>query len=156
MNISERGLNLIKSFESCRLTSYLPTPNDVWTIGWGHTQGVTKDMIWTQQEADKALLQDVAEAERAVRSGVRVPLTQPEFDAMVSLVFNVGPGRRGGKDGIITLKTGEPSTLLRKLNAYDYDGASEQFLRWNKQAGQVLNGLTRRREEERALFEATV
>lgn len=145
MNISERGLDLIKSYEKCRLTAYLPTVNDVLTIGWGHTGAdVRKDSVWTQEQADEALKRDVASTERCINANVSVPLTQPEFDALCSLVFNIGCG--AFKD----------STLLRLLNASDYDGAAEQFRRWNKQNKVELAGLTARRASERQLFEATV
>lgn len=145
MNISERGLDLIKAHEKCRLTAYLPTRNDVLTIGWGHTGiDVQKDTVWTQEQADFALIADLADAENCVEKHVLVELTQFEFDALVSLVFNIGCGAFKG------------STLLRLLNASNYDGASEQFQVWNKQNHIELAELTRRRAEERELFEATV
>jgi lysozyme len=144
MNVSERGLDLIKAHEKCRLTAYMPTRNDVLTIGWGHTgPDVQKDTVWTQQQADDALLADLASAENCVEKHVLVELTQFEFDALVSLVFNIGCGAFKG------------STLLRLLNAGDYDGASAQFPVWNKQNHIELAELTRRRAEERELFEAT-
>lgn len=150
MNISERGLELIKSHEKCRLTAYMPTAHDVLTIGWGHTGvDVSKDSVWTQQQADDALRRDVAGAERCVTGAVTVPLTQQEFDALVSLVFNIGCGAFKGTS------SNPPSTLLRKLNLGDYSGAAEQFARWNKQAGIELAGLTKRRADEAGLFEAT-
>jgi len=144
MNISQRGLDLIKSYEKCRLTAYLPTAHDVLTIGWGHTGAdVQKDSVWTQQQADDALRRDVASTERCINSAVAVTLTQGEFDALCSFVFNIGCG--AFKD----------STLLKLLNASDYDGASAQFARWNKQNHVELAGLTKRRAEEAQLFEAT-
>jgi lysozyme len=144
MNISERGLDLIKAHEKCRLTAYMPTRNDVLTIGWGHTgPDVQKDTVWTQQQADDALLADVADAELCVTRHVGVELTQFEFDALVSLVYNIGCGAFKG------------STLLRLLNQGDYDGAAAQFPAWNHQNRVELAELTRRRAEERELFEAT-
>lgn len=143
MNISDRGLDLIKSYEKLRLKAYKPTPNDVWTCGWGSTRGVTESTIWTEAQADEALKRDIADAERCINAQVRVPLTQGEFDALCSLVFNIGCGQF------------KSSTLLMLLNKSDYDGASAQFKRWNKQAGIELAGLTRRRAEEAQLFEAT-
>ena len=140
MKISEQGLDLIKSFEQCRLKAYKPTPDDVWTCGWGSTQGVTESTCWTQEQADMALLQDVADAEKCVGKNVRVPLTQNEFDALVSLTFNIGCGAFAG------------STLLKLLNSSDYDGAAQQILRWDKQAGKPLAGLTRRRQAEKEMF----
>jgi lysozyme len=144
VNISERGLELIKNHEKCRLTAYMPTRNDQWTIGWGHCgPDVQKDTVWTQWQADNALIADLGDAENCVEKHVGVDLTQFEFDALVSLVFNIGCGAFKG------------STLLRLLNAGDYDGASAQFPAWNKQHHIELAELTRRRAEERELFEAT-
>ena len=140
MNIGTAGLELIKSFERCRLVAYKPTPDDVWTCGWGSTTGVDQATVWTQAEADDALAKDVGSAERCVDAGVSVPLAQNQFDALCSLVFNIGCGAFKG------------STLLRKLNAGDVEGARAEFSRWNKQAGKVLSGLTRRRDHEAALF----
>ena len=144
MNISERGLNLIKEFETCKLDAYMPTPDDVPTIGWGHTGAdVQMGLRWTQDQADAALAHDIQRFEKCVNDCVTVPLQQPEFDACVSLAFNIGTGAF------------KSSTLVRLLNASDYDGASLQFARWNKQAGKELAGLTRRRLAERDLFEET-
>lgn len=143
-SISERGLNLIKSFEKCRLVAFKPTPNDVWTIGWGHTgPDVDRHTVWTQEQADDGLVKDVAIAERCVNGCVTAELTQEEFDACVSLCYNIG------------CDAFKKSTLVKLLNAGDYDGAAAQFPRWNKQAGLELAGLTKRRDAERDLFEGT-
>ena len=142
MKLGEKGAALIKSFESCRLRAYMPTPDDVWTCGWGSTRGVTKDTVWTQEEADARFLEDVAQFEECVNDCVSAALTQNEFDACVSLAFNIG------------CTAFRNSTLVKLLNLADYNGASLQFLRWNRQAGKVLNGLTRRRIAERELFES--
>ena len=141
MKLGPQGTALIKSFESCRLAAYLPTPADVPTLGWGHTRAVAMGDTCTQAQADAWFLEDIAWVEDCVNGAVNVPLTQQEFDALCSLVFNIGCGQ---------FKT---STLLRLLNASDYDGASEQFAVWNRQAGQVLAGLTKRRAAEAELFE---
>jgi lysozyme len=98
----------------------------------------------TQEQADAWFLEDVAWAEDCVNGAVNVPLTQQEFDACVSLCFNIGYTAFKG------------STLVRKLNESDYDAASLQFLRWDKQRGQVLAGLTKRRMAEVRLFEQEV
>lgn len=144
MNISDKGLDLIKSFERCRLVAFKPTPNDVWTIGWGHTgPDVDQHTVWTQQQADEGLVKDVAIAERCVNGCVTEEITQEEFDACVSLCYNIG------------CDAFRKSTLVKLLNAGDHDGAAEQFPRWNKQAGMELAGLTRRREAEKELFEGT-
>ena len=143
MKIGPQGIALIQSYERCKLRAYKPTPNDVWTCGWGSTKGVTQDTVWTQEEADARFLNDVEWVEACINDAVKVPLTQQEFDSVCSLCFNIG------------CKAFKGSTLLALLNASDYDGASLQFARWDKQAGQVLAGLTRRRADEARLFEAT-
>lgn len=132
--------NLIKKWEKLKLVAYLPTPDDVWTIGWGHTLGVKKGDRITKDQAQEFFIQDKQWAEDAVNQGVKVPLTQEQFDALVSLVFNIGANafRR--------------STLLKKLNRKDYQGAADQFNVWVKQKGKTLTGLVRRRAEERSYF----
>lgn len=97
-------------------------------------------MTIDQQTADRLLKTGLVGYENDVLKVVRVKLTQGQFDALVSFTYNLGAR---------SLST---STLLRKLNAGDYAGAADEFLRWNKAGGKVLNGLTRRREAERALF----
>lgn len=155
MRISERGLDLIKEFEGCRLTAY-PDPKtggDPWTVGYGATgTGIARGTVWTQVEADRRLEEDVMRFEVYVTKAVTVPLTQGQFDAMVSIVFNVGPGS-STRDGIIRLKSGQPSTLLRKLNAGDVTGAAAQFDLWISKGSPAEPGLRRRRAAERALFE---
>jgi len=133
--------DLIKSFESCRLDAYMPTKNDVPTIGWGTTKGVKMGMRWTQAQADAAFAAELAEfgAQVASRLG-SAPTTQGQYDAMVSLAYNIGVGAFGD------------STLLKLHKAGDYVAAAAQFARWNKQAGVVLNGLTRRRAAEAGMY----
>ena len=141
MQISKAGLDLIKQFEGLYLKAY-SCPAGVPTIGYGHTAGVAMGQSITQQQADDYLRRDVRQFERAVSRLVRVPLTQGQFDALVSFAFNLGEGALA------------QSTLLRLLNAGDYAGAAAQLDRWNKAGGRVLPGLVRRRAAERALFEA--
>jgi lysozyme len=136
---SDRGIELIKNAEGCRLQTYL-CPAGIPTIAYGRTQGVKMGMKITQAEADEMLRQDLAEFEAAVTKYVRVPLTQHQFDALVCWTYNVGIG---------ALST---STLLKKLNAKDYAGAANEFERWNKGGGKVLPGLVKRRVAEKALF----
>jgi lysozyme len=142
MKTSARGLDLIKAHEGLRLEAY-PDPasgGDPWTIGYGHTAGVKPGDVITQEQADAYLREDIAWAEDAVRSGVKVPISQAAFDAMVSLTFNIGAGAFGR------------STLLKMLNAGDHAGAADQFMRWTTAAGRVMPGLEKRRAAERALF----
>ena len=131
---------LIKEWEGLRLTAYKPTPNDVWTIGWGHTKTAKQGMTITEEEAQRLFNSDVSWAVEAVNKLVKVPLNQAQFDALVSFVFNVGETAFAR------------STLLKKLNLGDYSGAANEFPRWNKQAGKALKGLTRRRAHEQELF----
>lgn len=156
MKISPAGLRLIKSFEGCRLQAY-PDPktgNTPWTIGWGATGAdVVPGTVWTQAQADARLVADLEEFENIVRANVTVDLTQGQFDALVSIVYNVGPGGKL-KDGIIRLKNGQPSSLLRFLNEWDYQAAGEQFLRWVSPGSPVEAGLRRRRQAELALFKS--
>ncbi len=144
MQTSEKGIALIKEFEGCRLTAYQDSVG-VWTIGYGWTQPVDgkpirAGMTIKQQTAERLLKTGLVSYESDVSRLVKVGLTQGQFDALVSFTYNLG---------VRSLST---STLLRKLNAGDYAGAADEFLRWNKAGGKVLNGLTRRREAERALF----
>jgi len=141
--VSPAGRALVEDFEKCRLVAYKPTPNDVWTIGIGHTEGVRAGQVITQEQAIELLIEDMEWVEECVNKYVRVPINQNQFDALACFVFNVGCGAFKG------------STLLKKLNNKDYEGAANQFIRWNKQAGEVLAGLTRRRFAEAKLFNST-
>lgn len=140
MTLAQPGLTLIEQSESFRPTAYMPTPRDVPTIGYGHTHGVKMGDTCTMAQAQAFLQQDVANTVAVINGHVTVPLTQNQFDALVSLVFNIGAGNF------------QSSTLLRKLNAGDYAGAAGQFAAWNKQAGRVLPGLVIRRGKEATLF----
>lgn len=144
MQTSEKGIALIKQFEGCKLTAYQDSVG-VWTIGYGWTQPVDgkpirAGMTIKQEAAERLLKTGLVSYESDVSRLVKVGLNQDQFDALVSFTYNLGAR---------SLST---STLLRKLNAGDYAGAADEFLRWNKAGGKVLNGLTRRREAERALF----
>jgi lysozyme len=139
MKMSQLGLDLLKHYEGMRLTAYQDSVG-IWTIGVGHIKGVHKGMVITEQQSDDFLREDLEEAEDAVNRLVTVPLDQAQFDALASLVFNIGQGNFSH------------STLLKKLNAHDYLGASAQFCVWNRAGGKPVLGLTRRRAAERDLF----
>lgn len=144
MQTSDKGIALIKQFEGCKLTAYQDSVG-VWTIGYGWTKlvdgkPIRAGMTIKQETAERLLKTGLVSYENDVSRLVKVDLTQGQFDALVSFTYNLGAR---------SLST---STLLRKLNAGDYAGAADEFLRWNKAGGKVLNGLTRRREAERALF----
>ena len=143
MNPSDACYAMIKRFEGMRLEAY-PDPatgGEPWTIGVGHTgPEVHLGLVIDERIADAYLVKDAVHAADAVNSLVRVDLTQNQFDALVSFVFNCGAGAFS------------KSTLLRKLNEGDYLGASLEILRWNRGAGKVMEGLTRRRGAEQSLF----
>lgn len=139
--INDEGFKLLTTFEGCRLKSYDDGVR-VWTIGYGHTQGIHPGMTITQAEAEQFLQADLESFESYVEDAVQVDVNEDQFAALVCLCFNIGPGSDGFGG----------STLLRKLNAGDYQGAAEQFPRWNKGGGEPLLGLTRRRLAEQALF----
>lgn len=143
-SISKTGIDLISSFEGIRLNAYDDSVG-VWTIGIGTTiyqngVKVKKGDKCTQEQALEYLQHDLRSFEKTVNDSVKVPLSQNQFDALVSLAYNIGSGAF------------KNSTLLKKLNAKDYAGAADQFLVWNKGGGKVLKGLVRRRDAERALF----
>lgn len=140
MILGTAGLQLIKSFEGCRLTAY-QDQRGIWTIGYGHTgPEVMKGLTCTQAQADSWLLGDTHTASRAVLDDVHVPITQNQFDALVSFAFNVGAGSLAH------------STLLGYLNGSHTESAAAEILRWDHSGGVVDPGLTRRRSAEQALF----
>lgn len=139
MNYSDKGMALTEGFEDLRLTAYKDIVG-VWTNGYGNTHGVVPGSTITTDQAISDLRDNIAGAEYVVNRVVTVPLTQGQFDALVDFVFNLGAG------------SFQSSTLLRKLNAKDYVGAALEFNKWNHAGGQVVNGLTRRRQVEVDLF----
>jgi len=144
MTPSPACIALIQSFEQCRLTAYLPTPHDVPTIGWGSTgPDIELGMTWSQAQCDARFASSLDGFAQGVSNAVKSATLQCQFDAMVSMAYNIGLGNFGG------------STLLRLHNAADYAGAEAQFAVWNKQKGQVLPGLVRRRAAEAALYGGT-
>jgi lysozyme len=131
--------SLIREFEGLRLTAYLD-PVNIWTIGYGHTKTAKSGMSISQAGAEALLKHDLAWVEDCINTKVKVPLSNHQYDALASLIYNIGAGAFS------------KSTLLRKLNASDYAGAANEFQRWNKAGGKVLAGLTRRRAAEMVLF----
>ena len=139
-----RAAEIIKQFEGLRLKAYRDSAG-TWTIGYGHTgPGVLEGVFITEEQAEEFLERDIAWATDTVRRAVRVTLTEEQRAALVSLTFNIGSG------GFLS------STVLRRVNASDYEGAANAFLRWNKITVDgkkvVLAGLKNRREQERAVF----
>lgn len=131
---------IVKDAEGLRLEAYL-CPAGVWTIGYGHTgTDVWPGLVITEKWAESLLERDLRTFEAYVSGYVKVDLTQDQFDALVSFVYNIGA------------EAFKNSTMLKKLNAGDYEGAAKEFPRWNKSKGKVLPGLVKRREAERKLF----
>jgi lysozyme len=143
MKISIEGIALIKKFEGCRLESYKCAAG-VPTIGYGSTKLVEMGMTITQEGAEELLLKDIAEFEEFVLEASEMPLSQHQFDALVSWTYNLGPSNLNA------------STMLKVLNKGAYEDVPSQIKRWNKATvnGQrvVLDGLVRRREAEALLF----
>lgn len=136
---SQNGIDLIKSFEGCRLTAYQDSVG-VWTIGYGHTYGVYAEMTITEQQAEDYLRADLGTSESAVNRLITCAINQNQFDALVSFAFNLGLGNFTS------------STLLKKLNTGDITSAANEFEKWVKAGGEVLEGLVRRRAAEKELF----
>ena len=130
---------IIKEFEGCKLKAY-KCPADVWTIGYGHTDGVKEGDVITQEKADALLASDLDLFSSGVKRLVSANLDYNQLGALVAFAFNVGLGNF------------RHSSLLRLVNQGDFLDAANEFLKWNKANGKVLPGLTRRREAERALF----
>jgi GH24 family phage-related lysozyme (muramidase) len=157
MSVSEAGIQLIKSFEGCHNQPY-KCPASLWTIGYGHVlypdQARLKtperasyalkpehNRLWDADEIDSLLEKDLLRFSVGVRRLCPAVVDrQCHLDALVSFSYNCGLGSL------------QSSTLRMKFNRGDYDGAADEFLKWNKAGGKVLRGLERRREAERALF----
>ena len=145
MKISNKGLELIKEFEGFSANAYL-CPAKIPTIGYGNTfwEDGRKVRIGEQISKSKALelLEFVANKDFAdkIFPLIKVQINQNQFDAMTSLAYNIGVGAFSN------------STLLKRVNAKDFIGASNEFLKWDKSGGKPLLGLTRRRQREKELF----
>lgn len=139
MKTSPKGIALIKEFEGLRLKAYL-CPGGVWTIGYGHTAGVKSGMVISEAQAEEYLKADLILFERYL-NGLGLALNQNQFDALISLIYNIGIGNF------------QKSTLLRKarINAND-NSIMDEFLRWVYSKGRVLPGLQRRRLREMKLY----
>lgn len=142
MKLDKKGLDLIKSFEGCKLRAYKCVPTEkYYTIGYGHYgKDVKKDMVITSKQAEELLIKDLTKFEQYVNSYVKVDITQSMFNALTSFCYNCGPGALGS------------SNLLKYINKKEFEKASKEFPKWNKSGGKVLNGLVKRREKERKEF----
>ncbi len=139
LTISKRGIAFIKRWENLRLTAYKDT-GGVYTIGWGSTGNIPPGLTITVEQAESLLRSDIFWAEHSLRKLVSVPLSQNEYDALVSFIFNIG-GQQFAE-----------STLRRMLNDLYYDKAADQLLRWHFDNGKPIKGLMNRRRDERLLF----
>jgi lysozyme len=139
MKTTKPGLDIIRHFEGLRLRAYL-CPGNIWTIGYGHTRTAVKGRIITEAEANELLRSDLSDTEWAIKGLIPHTTLQHEFDALVSLAFNIGWGAF------------TRSTLLKKFRAGDIAGAAEEFDRWVFANKVRLNGLVARRAAEKALF----
>lgn len=139
LSISVAGVTLIQNFEGTETTAYLDAVG-VPTICTGSTRGVYLGQTATLSECEERLQEDTSYAGQGIARNVRVKLTQEQYDALVSLVFNIGPGAFSH------------STLLKRLNAGRCREAADEFLRWRYASGKPLRGLLRRRQAERELF----
>lgn len=163
MNISQAGLEFITSFEGYhkklpdgRCQAYRcivgrdangnPVHDGKWTIGFGCTEGIYEGLIWTRAQADEAFRRELAKHEAAVMQLATVSLAQPQFDALVSLSYNIGTGIGSTKAGLAN------SSVLRRLNAGDVDGAAANFALYKYSKGIVVPGLVRRRAAEAGMF----
>ena len=159
MSVGAKGLRLIKAFEgyerrlpdgSCE--AYLdkiagrkhwsPGYKGLWTIGYGCTVGVTEGLVWTQKQAEDALMREVSKHEAAVDRMVKYPINLNQRDALISLSYNIGSGALA------------KSSVIRFINSGQLDKASDAILLYNKAAGKTVRGLARRRAAERDLFKA--
>jgi len=138
-HISQRGIDLIKKFEGCKLNEYKDSVG-VYTIGYGHTKGVYPGMRITEKEAEDLLKSDLIFFEDCIKKLVKVELTQNEFDALVSWTYNLGCGSL------------RKSTMLKYLNEDKKQSVTSEMVKWNKAGSVVLKGLILRRKAEAELF----
>lgn len=149
MNLSPLGTALIQFFEEYAETAYRRFPHEPWTCGWGHTGlDVVEGTTCTAQKASAWLICDTSIAMSAVLHDVKVPLTQHQLDALVSLVYNLGQVALEHRSGEVWVA----STLLTRLNGKQYGQAAQEFLEWDRVSGVANAGVLRRRQLEKALF----
>lgn len=150
LSVSDDMIDMLKSFEGLhrkradgKIEAYLDTnaKPPVWTAGWGHTKTARPGMVLTEEQAVALKKQDLSEHEQNVKDFVTVPLTQGQFDALVSFSYNVGRNNFRKSD------------VVKAVNAKDFEAAKRNLRKWNRAGGKVLDGLTKRREAEIALFD---
>lgn len=142
-HINQAGLKLLMASEGCRLQAY-PDPGtggEPWTIGFGATgPDIVQGLVWTTEQCDKRLMEDLARFEKAVDELVTTELGENQRSAVICFVYNIG------------VNAFKRSTLLKLINQRDFSGASRQFGLWTKAGGRVMPGLVMRRKAESLLF----
>ena len=133
------GMELIRTFEGCELVAYKDCVG-TWTIGYGSTHCVFPGLVISRSDAAQRLMSDLIVAERAVEHSVSVPLSDNQFSSLVSFVFNLGGGAL------------EKSTLLKKLNAGNYEEVPAELSKWCYAGGKIMGGLKKRRDAEGKLW----
>lgn len=141
MKPSSECIDLVKGFEGFKAEAY-KCPAGVWTVGYGTTENVYPGDVVNEQEAEQLLLEDLVDAAKAIDELVDIEITQRQYDALTSFVYNVGR------------EAFRQSTMLKLINGGNMKAAALQFQRWTKANGKVLAGLVKRRAKEKALFEA--
>lgn len=137
-----KGIALVERWEQCRLIAYQPIPGDKWTVGYGATgPDIVEGTRWTQDQANGDLRNRINNIASQLAALIKVPVSDNQFGAIISLTYNIG------------LSAFANSTLLRLLNTGNYEGASEQFLVWNRAQGHVVQGLVNRRKDEKNVFD---
>ncbi len=145
MRINQVGLDLLKTFEGFRSEPYFCSAM-VATIGYGSTWSFDGSRVTlhhppiTKDEAEELLLREIRKSEKAVDRLIKVELNENEHSALQSFVYNLGSGRL------------QSSTLRRKINRGDFEGAADEFPKWRRAGGRILKGLVLRRAAERKLF----
>jgi lysozyme len=160
LKTNQAGIKILHEFESCRLTAYL-CPAKKWTIGWGNTfyengTPVKQGDVITRERADSLFFTILSGFENMARKAIVSQVNENQFSAFVSALYNVGHGNRA-KSGLIRLTNGNPSTLLRKINANPNDPTiRDEFMKWVSPGTNFTNGLRRRRTAESNLYFTSV
>jgi lysozyme len=156
MKTNEAGIKILHEFEDCKLKAY-KCPAGVWTIGWGNTfyedgSRVREGDLITQERADSLFKVILSRFEDQAKRAITSQVNENQFSAFVSALYNIGPGSRR-KSGLIRLKNGQPSTLLRLINANPTNPSiRNQFMVWISTGSGFENGLRRRRRAEADLY----
>jgi lysozyme len=156
MKVNQEGVRILHEFESCRLTAY-KCPAGVWTIGWGNTfyedgKPVREGDTVSQERADQLFHVILKRFEDQARSAITSNVNENQFSAFVSALYNIGPGSPN-KSGLIRLRNGQPSTLLRRINYNPNDPLiKDEFLKWVSPGSAFERGLRRRRTAEAELY----